>query len=506
MGSSTPLVAGVDIGTGGCKVVVFDLSGRQVASAFREYGVLHPRVGWAEQDPNDWWRAAAEALREVTRTVGADVIEAVGLSSQREAFAPLDGEGKVLYNAIIWLDFRAARQEEWVRGHVGAQRILEFTGLPVDQMFSAVKLLWLKEEMEHLFRRIDSILFAKDYVAYKLTGETCTDYSMASRTMLLDIRKLHWSHELCEELGIPIDILPPIKGSWEVVGEVTSEAAEITGLKRGTLIVSGGGDRPCEALGAGVVEEGEVNIGTGTGTCFEAPLNEPRPDVKMRIDTCVHVVPHRWEYEIVVNATGESLRWFRDQMGSSEVEEARQRGVSAYDVFLEEADRVPLGCDGLFYYPYLWGAKAPFFNPNAKGVFIGFTHAHTRGHFVRAILEGVAFQYRGVLELLEELGVRVKRLTMTGGEVRGELWNKIKASVTELSILLPRVSDAASLGAAMLAAVGCKHYTDTRQAIESMVHVERAVDPDPKMQRIYSELYQKYVSVYRHLEPAFSTV
>ncbi|MEM1714568.1 MAG: xylulokinase [Thermofilaceae archaeon] len=503
--ADTPLVAGIDIGTGGCKVVVFDLAGRQVASAFREYSVYHPRVGWAEQDPNDWWRAAVEALREVTRIVGSESIEAVGLSSQREAFAPLDKEGRVLYNAIIWLDSRASKQEEWVRERVGSQRVLEITGLPVDQMFSAVKLLWLMEEAEQLFRRIDRILFAKDFIAYKLTGEACTDFSMASRTMLLDIRKLKWSLELCEELGIPAEILPPLKGSWEVVGEVTSEAAEVTGLKRGTPIVSGGGDRPCEALGAGVVDEGEVNIGTGTGTCFEAPLVEPRPDKKMRIDTCVHVVPNRWEYEIVVNATGESLRWFRDQFGGLEVEEARRRQVSAYDVLLEEAGKVPPGSEGLFYYPYLWGAKAPFFNPRAKGVFIGFTHAHTRGYFVRAILEGVAFQYKGVLDLLEELGVHVKRLTMTGGEARGELWNRIKASVVGVSLLLPHVSDAAGLGAAILAAVGCGHYGDVRRAIASMVHIERAVDPDPEMQRIYAELYPRYLKTYRCLEQAFNS-
>lgn len=498
-----PLVVGVDVGTGGCKVVAFDLEGHQVASAFREYTVLHPRVGWAEQDPNDWWRAAVEALREVTGSVGAESIEAVGLSSQREAFAPLDREGKVLHNAIIWLDSRATKQEEWVRQRLSTKRVLEITGLPVDQMFSAVKLLWLKEERGSIFRNISRVLFAKDYVAYKLTGEPCTDYSMASRTMLLDVRKLVWSGELCEELGIPLEILPPLKGAWEVVGEVTSQAAELTGLKKGTPVVSGGGDRPCEALGAGAVDEGDVNIGTGTGTCFEVPLNEPRPDPKMRIDTCVHVAPLRWEYEIVVNATGESLRWFRDHLGRFEVEEAERRGVSPYDVLLEEASRVSPGSDGLLYYPYLWGAKAPFFNARAKALFLGLTHAHTRAHLVRAILEGVAYHYKGVFELLKELKVQVRRVTMTGGEVKGELWNKIKASVSGVMISLPRISDAASLGAAMLAAVGSGHYSTVQQAVESMVRIERRVEPDPGLEVAYAELYEKYISVYRRLEGVF---
>ena len=498
-----PLVVGVDVGTGGCKTVAYDLDGNPVASAYREYQVLHPRIGWAEQNPEDWWRAAAETLREVASKVGPENIEAVGLTSQREAFAPLSREGELLANAIIWLDSRAGKQEAWVRERVGAARVLEVTGLPVDQMFSAVKLLWFKEEVPSIFERINKILFAKDYVSYKLTGAIFTDYSMASRTMLLDVRKLEWSQELCEELGIPLDTLPPLKGSWEVVGEVTGEASSVTGLKKGTVVVAGGGDRPCEALGALALDEGEVNAGTGTGTCFEAPLSQPRPDPKGRVDTCVHVVPGKWEYEIVVNATGESLRWFRDNLGHWEVETARKSGVSPYDVLIEEASEIPPGSEGVMYFPYLWGAKAPFFNPRAKGAFVGITHAHTRAHLIRAILEGVAFHYRGVLGLLAELGVAVKRLSLTGGEARSEVWNKIKASVAGMPLRVPKVLDAASLGAAILAAVGAEHYGGVRTAAENMVRFERVIDPDPRLAEAYEKLYEKYCAVYRRLEGAF---
>lgn len=498
-----PLLVGVDVGTGGCKTVAYNLRGEPVAAAYREYSVLHPRVGWAEQNPEDWWRAAAETLREVVARVGSESIEAVGVTSQREAFAPLSREGELLANAIIWLDSRAVKQETWVRERVGAARVLELTGLPVDQIFSAVKLLWFKEEMPFVFQRISKVLFAKDYVAYKLTGAVCTDYSMASRTMLLDIRKLEWSQELCDELGIPVEILPPLKGSWEVVGEVTGEASAVTGLRKGTPVVAGGGDRPCEALGAGVVDEGEINAGTGTGTCFEAPLSQPRPDPKGRVDTCVHVVPGRWEYEIVVNATGESLRWFRDNLGHWEVEEARRRGVSPYDVMVEEASKVPPGSEGVLYFPYLWGAKTPFFNPRARGVFIGIAHAHTRAHLIRSILEGVAFHYRGALELLADLGVTVKRMTITGGEARSEVWNRIKAATAGVPLFVPRVTDAASLGAAILAAVGAGYFKSAKSAVESMVSVERVVEPEPALATIYEQLYEKYCAVFRRLEEAF---
>ncbi|MCS7105171.1 MAG: xylulokinase [Thermofilaceae archaeon] len=499
----SPLILGIDIGTGGCKVVAYNLQGVQVASAFREYKVIHPRVGWAEQNPEDWWRAAAEAIREVTSRLDPSSVEAIGVTSQREAFASLGKNEEVLYNAIIWLDSRASRQEDWVKQRLGARRVLEITGLPVDQMFSAVKLLWLKEEAPSIFSRINKILFAKDYISFKLTGNMSTDYSMASRTMLLDINKLEWSKEMCEELQIPYDILPPLRGSWEVVGEVSSRVAELTGLKKGTQVVAGGGDRPCEALGAGAIDEGEVNAGTGTGTCFEAPLSEPRPDYKLRVDTCVHVIPHRWEYEIVINATGESLRWFRDNLGWWEVEEAKKRGVSPYDVFMEEAKDIPAGSEGLLYFPYLWGVKTPFFNPKAKGVFIGFTHAHTRKHFVRAILEGVAYHYKGAIELLSELGVNVRRFTMTGGEVRGELWNQIKAAMLGINILIPRETDAASLGAAILAALGTRHYATVREAVQAMVHVARVVEPDSELFSSYTRLYEIYRATYYALEKAY---
>ncbi len=502
----TPLVLGIDAGTGGCKAVAYDFVGNQVYSAYKEYKVIHPRVGWAEQDPLDWWGAAVTVVREVVSKVGADNIEAVSVTSQREAFAPLDRKGRVIANAIIWLDQRAGRQEKWIKEKVGIQRVLEITGLPVDQMFSAVKLLWFKEEMPQKYSEISTLLFSKDFIIYMLAGVVATDYSMASRTMLLDIRRLEWSTELCEVLGIPMDILPPLKSSWEVVGEVTAEAAELTGLRKGTPVVTGGGDRPCEALGSGTVGEGEVNIGTGTGTCFEAPVSQPKPDAKARVDLCVHVVPKTWEYEVVIPATGESLRWFRDQLGSWEVEEAKKRGVSAYSLMLEEAFTVSPGADGVLYYPYLWGAKVPYFNPNAKGVFIGFTHAHTRAHLIRATLEGVAYHYADAVAILQELGIKVRRITMTGGEVRGKLWNEIKAAVLGSRVLIPKVTDAASLGAAILAAVGAGCFNSFEQAVNSMVHIAEEYMPDPVLSSKYAELRQLYKEVYRRLESSFEVL
>jgi len=497
------LVAGIDLGTGGCKVVVYDEGGNPVAESYREYPVIHPRIGWAEQDPQAWWRACVEALREVTSRVPSQEIKAVGVTSQREAFVPLDSRGNILYNSIIWLDSRAVKQEEYIRSVIDEREVIDVTGLPVDQIFTAAKLLWLKQEMPDVFSKIKVILFSKDYAIYKLSGSVATDFSMASRTMLLDIRRLEWSSKICDALNIPLDILPPLFGAWEVVGEVDRQAAELTGLRPGTPIVCGGGDRPCEALGSGTLEEGDVNLGTGTGTGVEAPLSEPRPDYRARANTCLHVVPNTWEYEIVINATGESLRWFRDNFALHEAEAAKRAGRSAYDVLTEAAARVPPGSDGLLFYPYLWGARAPYFKRNATGVFIGFTHAHGKAHFVRAVLEGVAFQYVGTLELLKELGIGVRRISMTGGETRSHLWNTIKASVVGREILVPHITDAAGLGAAMLAAVGSGVFKSFKEAVNAMVRIAHVYRPDPELHKTYRSLQRVYEEVYRHLEKIY---
>ena len=497
------IVIGIDVGTGGCKVAAFDLRGRLITESFKEYPVHHPRVNWAEQDPDEWWNAVCRALREVTSKVTSGDIIAVGLTSQREAFVPIDKRGRKLYNSIIWLDMRAIRQADEIRRRISQEEVLKITGVPIDHIFSAPKLLWIKENLPNVFKKIETILFTKDYIAFKLCGEIATDYTMASRTMLFDIHKLKWSDYICETLGIPTSILPPVKGSWEVIGEVTGDASRLTGLPKGTPIITGGGDRPCEALGAGVIEEGEVNIGTGTGTVFEVPISEPRPDPHGLIDCCCHVVPNTWEYEIIINATGESLRWFRDNFGHEEVYRSKEEGISPYELFDRMASRVPPGANGLFYYPYLWGARAPKFDPLAKAVFIGFTHAHKKPEFIRAIFEGVAFQYVETLQLIKRLDVHVKRIIMTGGEARSDVWNQIKADIIGMKIEVPKILYAAALGACILACIGIRVYKDFRLAIRNMVRIAKTYKPRPEVHARYAKIYEIYQRVYTYISKCF---
>ncbi|MEM3648639.1 MAG: FGGY family carbohydrate kinase, partial [Thermoproteota archaeon] len=258
-----PYIVGIDLGTSACKTVVFTLDGRKVSSASREYPVLQPQPRWAEQNPLDWWKATVETIRESLRKADADSGGIVGLAvdSQREVVVPVGENGEVLYNGIIWLDRRTEMQTDSMRSLLDEGRVLRATGVGINQVFSASKILWLKENFPKVFSRTRVFLCAKDFIIYRLTGEKVTDYSMASRTMLFDIRRKKWSAEICSALGIPVDKLPPPKESSIIVGEVSPQASAETSLPRGLPVVNGGGDRPCECLGAGVVKEGSVNIG-----------------------------------------------------------------------------------------------------------------------------------------------------------------------------------------------------------------------------------------------------
>jgi len=431
----------------------------------------------------------------------------VAVDSQREAVVPLDAHGKKLFNSIIWLDKRTIDTAKEIRSRLLQEKVIEKTGVPIDYFFSAAKILWIKKEKPQVFERVRTLVFPKDYVNYKLTGALATDYSMASRTMLFDIRKRIWDDEICETLGIPLELLPQIKGSWEVVGEVTKEAAKKTGLTKNTPVVSGGGDRPCEALGAGVIAPGLVNVGTGAATTIEVPLAEPAPDKKGRIDCCCHVAPDTWEYEAVIMTTGASLRWFRDMFGHEEVKQARRTGQDPYAHFDKLAEKVNEGSDMLFYYPYPMGAKSPKFNDLAKAVFFGFTLGHGKPHFIRSMLEGVAFQYVETLEILGELGVNVKEFSMVGGETKSSMWNRIKADIVGLPIRIPEASETtAALGSAILAGVGAKVYKSVEEGVERCIRSVETYNPRIDVHEKYMKIYEKYKKVYNFLDAAYKVI
>jgi len=478
-------IIGVDLGTSACKTVVFTLEGEKVSEAFREYPIYHLQPRWAEQKPLEWWNATIETIKESLKMADVKGREITGLAvdSQREAVVPIGRRGEELYNSLIWLDNRTGSQTEEIRHLINQKKVRSITGVDINPIFSASKILWLKENVSKLFEEVVCFLCAKDYIIYKLTGEKVTDYSMASRTMLFDIKKRAWSEEICSALGIPISKLPPAKGSLTVVGEVSSEASKETLLPKGCPVVNGGGDRPCECLGAGVTQPGLVNIGTGTGSVIEVPISKPAIDMKGRVNCCCHVIPDTWEYEVIITTTGASLRWFRNTFGYEEGVKAQNMNKDPYDLLTEKASEANLGSDGLFFYPYLTGAFLPRLNEKARGAYFGINLSHTKSHFVRAILEGVAFQYLGAFRLLKDLGINVRAVNMVGGETKSDLWNQIKADVLGMVIKVPKVEDAAALGAALLAGTGTRQYVSLSKAVEEVIKTERFTHRTKRIER-----------------------
>ncbi|MGQ9781153.1 MAG: xylulokinase [Nitrososphaeria archaeon] len=502
------LLLGIDCGTTLCKCVLFDLYGNVVGIEKSEYGIHHERPDWAEQDPDWWWNATLTNLKKLIGDRGIDgrSIVGIGVDSQREAFVPIDAEGRKLWNSVIWLDNRAIPIAEEINRILSIEELIDKIGGPIDYVVSAPKIIWLKRHKPQVFEKIEKIMFSKDYIVYRLTNQIATDYSMASRTRLFNVRRREWDEDICKALGIPVDILPRVLGAWEVVGGVTKDVSKITGLAEGTPVVSGGGDRPCESLGAGVINPGQMNIGSGTGTAFEVPLTEPKVDRKGRIDCCCHVAPDKWEYEVGL-MTGGSLRWFRDKFGYEEVEKAKASKSDPYKYLDELAEKVEEGSDMLFCYPYLMGAGPPVYDARAKGVFFGFTLWHGKSHFVRSLLEGVAFQYVGIMALIEELGVSIEDVTMTGGESNSKLWNQIKANVIGRRIKIPVAVDAsAALGSAILAGVGSGVFRSIQEGVRECVRYRDEYEPRRGSHDNYIKIYKKYKDVYKHISSAYRII
>ena len=498
---------GIDIGTNACKAALFDTEGRLIFRASKEYPVLYPQPTWAEQNADMWWNAVRANIKEILLKIRDHSKNIVGIAvdSQREAVVHLDAHERVLANSLIWLDQRTMPQAEKIRKLLPARKVIETALVPIDYFYSATKIMWMKENRPGIFKKTQSLLFPKDYVVFKLTSQKTTDHSMASRSMIFDVSRRRWSEELCDGIGIPVSLLPPSTEATDVVGEITLKAAATTGLATGTPVVSGGGDRPCEAIGAGMSRPMQLNIGTGTATVMTTPLVKAKADSTGRIDCCCHVIPNRWEYEIVISTTGASLRWFRDNFASEEVQKAKRTDRGAYEYLDQLAQQVKPGSDGLFYYPYPMGAKAPRFSPNATAVFFGLKLMHKKAHLVRSILEGVAFQYADSLELLKDLGVRIKEASIVGGEARSSFWNQIKANALGRPVRRPAVEDAATLGSAILASVGIGIHSSVERAVRNMVRIEKIYRPRSKERQIYTSLCQRYWQIYSDVEKAYGS-
>jgi xylulokinase len=482
---------GLDVGTTGVKALLMDRTGRVVSEALSEYPMSSPRPLWAEQDPEDWWRAAVKSIRQVLGKSNQRRVAAIGLTGQMHGLVLLDNEGKVIRHCIMWNDQRSAPQCAAITERVGAQRILELTGNPLLPGFLAPKLAWVRENEPDVFRRIDKVLLPKDYLRYRLTGEFQGDVSDASGTSLFDVRRRCWSEPMLKAFKVRRSWLPQVLESPVPGSQVSADAARKTGLCAGTLVVAGAGDQASGAVGVGAIAEGITSVVIGTSGVVFAPLGHYQREAEGRLHAFCHAAPDLWHVMGVMLAAGGSLRWFRDALWKTR-----------YDVITRDAAKVPAGSNGLLFLPYLSGERTPYPDPNARGVFFGLNLKHTRAAMARAVMEGVSFGLRDSLELILNLGAPVRQIRLVGGGARSVLWQQILADVFEQPVHVVNATQGAAFGAALLAGVGAGMFTSVKDACNKTICVRLAATPG-KDAETYQRSYPRYRALYAALKGEF---
>ena len=491
---------GVDIGTSGVKTVLFDLDGYAIASHTVEYPMHQPQNGWAEQDPEDWWKAVTETLRYVMGKSGANACDVlgIGLSGQMHGLVMLDKEGAVLRKAIIWCDGRTIRECEEITERVGARRLIDISANPALPGFTASKILWVRRNEPELYQNCRRILLPKDYIRYKLTGIFATEVSDASGMNLLDVPKRCWSNEILDALGISPDLLPLVYESCEPTGSLTTEAAWLTGLTAGIPVAGGAGDNAAAAIGMGVVREGRAFTSIGSSGVIFAHSDRVTIDPEGRVHTFCAAAPGKWTVMSCTLSAGLSLKWFRDNFCAAEKETAAGMGVDPYHLMDKQVEQVPVGSNRLIYLPYLMGERSPLLDSGARGLFFGLSAIHTKYDVLRSIMEGVAFSQRQCLDVFHDMGVEPDQMLVCGGGGRSAAWRQMLADIYGCDVYPTSVNEGPALGAAILAGVSAGVYRDVESACDNLIHLEPGLPPDLQAGREY----EKYYKIYRELYPA----
>jgi xylulokinase len=494
-------VLGIDVGTGGTRALIVDEKGRIAGAATEEHEPFaSPKIGCAEQRPEDWWRAAGIAVRKALAqgNLQGGQIACVGFSGQMHGAVMLDSAGEVVRPALIWCDVRTENQCRELNERIGAERLIQLTCNPALPNFTLTKLLWVRENEPENWKRVRSVMLPKDYVRFRLTGERAIDVADASGTLMLDVAKRRWSAEVLEAAEIDPSLLPAVYESPDVCGKVSATGAVATGLAAGTPVVAGAGDQAAGATGMGIVTPGAVSATIGTSGVVFAATDRPALDPRGRLHTFCHAVPGRWHVMGVTQAAGLSLRWFRDNFGSS----ATQSAGDSYEKLTAEAATAPPGADGLLWAPYLMGERTPHLDADARGALVGLTASHTRAHIVRAILEGVAFSLKDTFTIFDEMKVPVKSIRLGGGGARSPLWRQIQADVYDHEVEIVEAEEGAAYGAAILAGVGAKIWPSVDAACDSVVRVASRTQPNAAN----AEVMQKNYAAYRRIYPAMKSI
>jgi len=500
---------GIDVGTSGTKALVMSARARVLATATADHGISVPHPGWSEQDPQDWWNATVKATRAVLKKarISAKQVKGIGLSGQMHGLVITDGAGRPLRPSLIWNDQRTADEAAEIERKVGGKKnLIRLAGSVAQTSFTLTKLLWVRRHEPRIYAKIKHMLLPKDYVRLCMTGEYVGDVSDRSGTLMLDQRKRNWSRKILQTFQIDRDILPPVVESHEISGRLTKGAAKRLGLPAGAPVVGGGGDQPAGAVGNGVVTDGLTSATMGTSGVVFVHSKDYRTDPQSRVGTfCASVAGEYCMFGCVLSAGG-SFQWYRNVLAQPEIAEAKRRKIDPYELLTAQAAAAAPGCEGLFFLPYLTGERTPHSDPNAKACWIGIHSRTTRNELVRAVLEGVTFAMNDAVALLGDMGMRIRRVRLSGGGARSRFWRRLQADVYGTTCETINTSEGPAYGVALLAAVGTGEYKDIREACRAGIRVTRTIRPDAKSRRFYAKQYAQYRRLYPALAGEFARI
>ena len=489
---SSPLFMGLDVGTSGVKAILVDETGEVRASATTPLELDTPHPGWAEQHPEAWWQATIAAIHAVLGQQPAETVAGIGISGQMHSSVFLDASGAVIRPALLWCDGRTTAECAEITEKAGGEgKLKEWVSNPALEGFTLPKVLWLRNHEPAAYERLATVMLAKDFIRYRLTGAIATEPSDASGTLMFDPVGMRWSEPLLQAVGLSPSLLPPVGGSAEVLGRSTAQVTALTGLPSGTPVVGGGADNACGAAGVGVVSAGEAVASWGTSGTVLAPTAQPHVDPGLRAHTFCHVLPDVWYVMGVMLTAGGAFQWYRDQLA---------RDVAGRpDATLrlnEEAEAVARGADGVVFLPYLQGERTPHRDAAMRGAFLGLSAAHTRAHLSRAVLEGICFGLRDSLSILQQLGLAPDHLLLTGGGAKSPFVRRLLAEIFGLPVQRVNREEGGAYGAALLAAVGAGAFPDVPAAARATLERTPLEHPEPAAVEAYQGLYRQFQGCY----------
>lgn len=493
---------GIDIGTTGCKAVVFDGEGRAISQAYREYATISPQQGWFELDPRQVIAACKQTIAEASGKVkAADAVAAIGVSSQGEAFTILDKRGKYLCNAMVSFDNRSQPQVREFTESFGAKKLYQITGHSAHTLFSVFKLLWIKQNRPDVFKAIHRLLCFGDLLTYELTGIAQISHNLASRTMLFDVNKCTWSAAILKAIELDEKVLSQPVPAGHTVGRITSQAANELGLNHSTVVVAGGHDQCCGALGVGVTGSGVAAYSIGTVECVTPAFDACVLNETMRqsnFATYPYTIEGLYTTVAFTTAGGSLLRWFRDTLGTSEIEQANRTGEDVYNLLLKN---IPTKPTSLFILPHFASTGTPYFDPSPLGAILGLSLTTDRGELVKAILESITYEMKVNLELLRKAGVDITQLRAFGGGAKSAAWMQIKADILNIPITTLAVTEAGCLGAALLAAKACGGTDLLTECSHVWIKPVHVYEPQSARSEKYQDRFEIYSHIYNSIKP-----